>query len=53
MTLDEFLAEITARNAQELARLKRENSVLKKVLEAGYPLTVDFAERRFEPKTEN
>jgi len=53
MSPDEFLASIDARNAKELARLKWENSLLKKILEAGYPLTVDFAERRFEPKTEN
>ena len=53
MTLDEFLAEITARNAKELARLQGENSILKKIVASGYPLTVDFADRKhYDPSQE-
>ena len=52
MSLENYIAEIDARNAKELKRLKWENSLLKKILEAGHPLTVDFADRRFD-QTEN
>jgi hypothetical protein len=37
MKLDDFLTTITARNAGEHARLKWENSVLKKILAGGRP----------------
>jgi hypothetical protein len=45
--------EIDERNATELKRLRWENSLLKKILEAGHPLTADFSDRRFDQKNEN
>ncbi len=52
MTPNESIAETDARNAKELARLKWENSVLKKILQAGYPLIDDFANRKkHQPET--
>ena len=42
-----------ARNNAETARLRWENSLLKRILAAGYPLTDDFADRRLEPIPEN
>lgn len=42
MTLPEFLTTLTARNATELARLKRENSVLKKIMAAGWPVRTSY-----------
>jgi hypothetical protein len=49
MIADEFSKQIAARNAAELARLLWENSILKKILTAGWPLTVDFADRKKHP----
>ena len=46
MKRDEFHDQITARNHAELARLRWENSLLKKIVAAGYPLTVEFADRK-------
>jgi hypothetical protein len=43
---DEFQKQIDARNANETAWLRWENSLLKKIVAAGYPLTVDFADRK-------
>jgi hypothetical protein len=43
---DEFQKQIDARNANETARLRWENSLLKKLLAAGYPITLDFADRK-------
>lgn len=38
MNLTEYLTAITARNATEFARLKRENFLLKKIMDAGWPV---------------
>ena len=46
MKADEFQKQIDARNANETARLRWENSLLKKIVAPGYPLIVEFAARK-------
>jgi hypothetical protein len=49
MNLDDFLTALTAERAAELAHLRWENAILTKIRDAGWPLVVEFADRKFAP----
>lgn len=51
MTADAFHAQLTAQRADEIARNRYENSILKRLLKVGWPVrTEDCRVRRRKPR---